>query len=120
MGITRRLFLAGSASIAASRLGAVPASGEVDVAIVGAGAAGIAAARRVAAANRSFAFVEANDSVGGRCFTNTSIFGVPFDVGAHWIHLPDSNPVVRLANQSGIATYPTPRGKGTPRARRHH
>ncbi len=119
MGLTRRLFLVGSACAAASALGAVPASGEVDVAIVGAGAAGIAAARRVAAANRSFALIEANDIVGGRCSTNIGIFGVPFDIGAHWIHLPQSNPVVSLANQNGIATYPSPRGQRVRIGRRY-
>ncbi len=57
---SRRSFLAASAAlVAAPALGAVPASGEVDVVIVGAGAAGIAAARRVAAANRRFALLEA-------------------------------------------------------------
>jgi monoamine oxidase len=110
--ISRRLFLAGTAAAVANpALGAVPASGEVDVAIIGAGAAGIAAARRVAAANRRYALIEANDRAGGRCVTNTSIFGVPYDVGAHWIHKPDINPIAKLAKQNGIATYPAPRGQ---------
>ena len=47
MSLDRRIFLAGSAALAsAPALGAVSASGEVDVAIIGAGAAGIAAARK--------------------------------------------------------------------------
>jgi monoamine oxidase len=111
MSISRRLFLAGSASVAASRLGAAPTSGEVDIAIIGAGAAGIAAARRITAFNRSFALIEANAVAGGRCLTDTTIFGVPFDVGGRWIYLPDSNPVAKLATQNGIATYPAPRGQ---------
>ncbi len=46
MPINRRAFLASSAAVMAGpALGAVPASGDVDVVIVGAGAAGIAAAR---------------------------------------------------------------------------
>ena len=109
MSISRRLFLAGTAAAAARpALGAVPASGDVDVAIIGAGAAGVAAARRVIAANRRFALIEASDVVGGRCRTNTSIFGVPYDLGAHWIHMPDINPIAKLAKQVGIATYPAP------------
>ncbi len=112
MSISRRSFLAVTAAAAASpALGAVPASGDVDVVIIGAGAAGIAAARRVAAANRRYALLEANDIIGGRCLTNTSIFGVPYDVGAHWIHMPDVNPVAKLAKQNGIGTYPAPRGQ---------
>jgi monoamine oxidase len=105
MSIGRRLFLAGSACVAASRLGAAPTSGEVDIAIIGAGAAGIAAARRITAFNRSFALIEAN------AVTDTRIFGVPFDIGARWIYLPDSNPVAKPATQNGIATYPVPRGQ---------
>jgi monoamine oxidase len=98
--LDRRSFVSGAAALAAApALGAVPASGEVDVVIVGAGAAGIAAARRIAAAGHSFALVEANDRIGGRCITDTRTFGVPFDRGAHWIHIPQSNPVLRLGRE---------------------
>jgi phytoene dehydrogenase-like protein len=110
MRISRRLFLAGSACAAASTLRAAPPSGEVDIAIIGAGTAGIAAARRITAFNRSFALIEAN-AVAVGCLTDTRIFGVPFDVGARWIYLPDSNPVAKLATQNAIATYAAPRGQ---------
>lgn len=86
-----------AAVTAAPALGAVPKSGEVDVVIVGAGAAGIAAARQLAAAGRRIALIEASDRVGGRCITDTKTFGVPFDRGAHWIHIPETNPLLRLA-----------------------
>jgi monoamine oxidase len=111
MSFSRRLFLAGSACVAASTLRAAPPSGEVDVAIIGAGAAGIAAARRITAFNRSFALIEANAVAGERCLTDTRIFGVPFDIGARWIYLPDSNPVAKLAIQDGMAIYLAPRGQ---------
>ncbi len=115
-GISRRSFLAASAALTAVparnfALGAVPASGEVDILIVGAGAAGIAAARRIAAANRRFALVEASDHIGGRCVTDTRAFGVPFDRGAHWVHKPDSNPLARLAAGTGLEIYPAPRAQ---------
>ncbi len=110
--LSRRSFLAASAALAAApALGAVPASGDVDVVIVGAGAAGIAAARRVAAAGRRFALIEAADRIGGRCITDTRSFGVPFDRGAHWIHAPEINPVAKLAAQTGHEVYPAPRGQ---------
>ena len=97
MAVDRRIFLAGSAALAsAPALGAVAASGETDVAIIGAGAAGIAAARKVAAAGRRFALIEASDRVGGRCFTESRSFGVPYDRGAHWLHMPDLNPLAKL------------------------
>ena len=110
--LSRRSFLASSAAlVAAPALGAVPASGEVDVAIVGAGAAGIAAARRVAAAKARFALLEAGNGIGGRCVTDAKIFGMPFDLGAHWIHNPDRNPLSRLAPKAALDIYPAPRGQ---------
>jgi monoamine oxidase len=110
--LSRRSFLASSAAVAAApALGAVPASGEVDVAIVGAGAAGIAAARRVAAANARFALLEAGNGIGGRCVTDVKIFGMPFDLGAHWIRNPDRNPLSRLAPKAAFDIYSAPRGQ---------
>src|SRR5687768_10577805 len=110
--LDRRIFLSGSAALAsAPALGAVSASGETDVAIVGAGAAGIAAARKVAAAGRRFALIEASDRVGGRCVTDNRIFGVPFDRGAHWVHMPDINPLAKLAARTGLDLYPAPPGQ---------
>src|SRR5437588_10842876 len=112
MSFNRRNFIAGSAALAsAPALGAVAASGETDVAIIGAGAAGIAAARKLAAAERRFALLEASDHVGGRCVTDTRTFGVPFDRGAHWVHMPDINPVAKLAGRSGLDLYPAPPGQ---------
>ena len=108
--LSRRSFLAASAAFAAApALGAVPYGSDVDVVIIGAGAAGIAAARRVAAANRRFALIEAGNRIGGRCVTDTKIFGVPYDLGAHWMHNPDSNPLVAAAAKSGFDVYPAPR-----------
>jgi monoamine oxidase len=100
------LLAAGAASAAWPVLGA-NAAGEVDVVIVGAGAAGIAAARRVAAANKRFVLLEAGPRLGGRCVTDTKIFGVPYDLGAHWIHNPDTNPLAKAA--TGFDVYPAPR-----------
>ena len=88
-----------------------PRTGNVEVVIVGAGAAGIAAARRLAAAGRRFALVEAAATVGGRCITDTTLFGVPFDRGAHWVHMPEINPVAKLGPQTGLDMYPAPPGQ---------
>src|ERR1043166_9100517 len=110
--LNRRSFIAGSAALAsAPACGAVAASGETDVAIVGAGAAGIAAARKVAAAGKRFALVEASDRIGGRCITESRTFGVPFDRGAHWIHMPDINPVAKLSARAWLDIYPAPPGQ---------
>src|SRR5260370_6153038 len=90
---------------------AAPRTGTIDVVIVGAGAAGIAAARRLAAAGRRFALLEAAATVGGRCITDAALFGVPFDRGAHWVHMPDINPVAKLGTQTGLDIYPAPPGQ---------
>jgi monoamine oxidase len=111
--LSRRSFLATTAASAAlvarPAIGApAPRATETEVVIIGAGAAGIAAARRIAAANRHFVMIEAADHIGGRCVTDTRTFGVPFDLGAHWIHSPDVNPLAKLAPRRGIEIYPAP------------
>src|SRR5262244_1310908 len=112
--VSRRSFLAVSAAASAAPALAQQkgtARLDPDVIIVGAGAAGIAAARRLIAGGRRVTIVEAAGEVGGRCVTDTRIFGVPYDRGAHWIHTPDINPVAKLATQSGLDIYPAPPGQ---------
>jgi monoamine oxidase len=117
--VSRRSFLAGSAASFAAgpafgqraRTGAGSGSGEVDCIIVGAGAAGIAAARRLSASGRSFTLIEASNRIGGRCFAETNSFGVAFDRGAHFIHNPEINPLTRLAARTGLEIYPAPSGQ---------
>ena len=87
MTMTRRTFLSATAGLTlAPALGrvadAAPLPREADIVVVGAGAAGIAAARRIMAANRKVIVVEAANQIGGRCQTDTSSFDVPFDRGA--------------------------------------
>src|SRR5580658_8742210 len=84
---TRRDFLLVSAALAVSAGRAPRAWGaalprEADIVVIGAGAAGIAAARRVQAANRKVVVVEADARLGGRCWTDSTTFDVPFDRGA--------------------------------------
>src|SRR4051794_19894869 len=78
MTITRRDFLAASAASAASALSgrawAAPLPREADIVVIGAGAAGIAAARRIMAANRKVLVLEATGRVGGRCLTDSTTF----------------------------------------------
>ena len=112
--LSRRRFLAAATAFSAARPAfAQNLPGDKDVVIIGAGAAGIAAARKVQAAGRSVAVLEATDHVGGRCVTDTTTFGVPFDRGAHWIHSPDVNPVAKLVltNRMGLEVNPAPPGQ---------
>ena len=74
----------------------------VDVAIVGAGAAGISAARHLLRAGRRIAVLEARDRVGGRAWTETGTLGVPVDMGCAWLHSADRNPWTTYARQHGF------------------
>ncbi|MBX9932040.1 MAG: FAD-dependent oxidoreductase [Methylobacterium sp.] len=67
-----------------------------DVVVIGAGAAGIAAARRLVERGVSVAVLEARDRVGGRLVT-TMLRGHAVDLGGHWLHAGPINPLVRLA-----------------------
>ena len=107
MTLTRRDFLTAAASLAAvpmlgSRAQAATLPRDADVVVIGAGAAGIAAARRITAANRKVIVVEASGQAGGRCLTDSTTFDVPFDRGARWLHNPDTNPMVKLARGAGL------------------
>lgn len=73
-----------------------------DIAVIGAGAAGLAAGLALREAGRSFVVLEARDRIGGRAFTDTSL-GLPFDMGAHWLHSADVNPFVPIADRLGLA-----------------
>jgi len=74
----------------------------IDVVIVGAGAAGIAAAREAGKRGLKAVILEASDRVGGRAQT-IHWNGHKLDLGATWLHSAGRNPLVPLAEQLGIA-----------------
>jgi monoamine oxidase len=113
MTITRREFLAASAigPLFGEKAWAAPLPREADIVVIGAGVAGIAAARRIVAANRKVIVLEATGRIGGRCITDTTTFDVPFDRGARWIHNPDTNPMIKLARGAGLDVGPAPLGQ---------
>lgn len=76
-------------------------SGVVDVAIVGAGAAGIAAARRLRDNGFSVLLIEALHRCGGRARTQT-IAGQPLDLGCGWLHSAERNALAGLAEAAGL------------------
>jgi monoamine oxidase len=73
----------------------------VDVAIIGAGAAGLAAARTLEGANLSVLILEARDRIGGRSHTINFPNGVTFDLGCEWLHSADTNSFVPIAHELG-------------------
>jgi monoamine oxidase len=116
MTMTRRDFLSASAAFAVTPVftGQVAAAAlprEADIVVIGAGAAGIAAARRIMAANRKVIVVEAASQIGGRCQTDITSFDVPFDRGARWMHNPDTNPMIKLARSAGLEITTAPAGQ---------
>lgn len=98
MRVTRRTFLAavGYTPFIRRSLAA-----DVDVLIVGAGAAGLAAANIIRTAGRSFSVLESRSRIGGRAFTDTSLGG-RFDAGAHYIHWAETNPWRSIAAELGV------------------
>ncbi len=74
-----------------------------DVIILGAGAAGLGAARRLAAAGVQVRVVEARNRLGGRAFTACDPSGLPMELGCAWLHSADENELCGLALQYGLA-----------------
>jgi polyamine oxidase len=107
--MTRRGFAGLSCTVAATAL--LPACGGAEsrngqrVLVIGAGIAGLAAARRLDEAF-DVTIVEARDRIGGRIRTDRSL-GVAVDLGAAWIQGVDGNPIAELAEESGSEVVPT-------------
>ena len=74
---------------------------DVDVVIVGAGAAGIGAGLALRQAGLSCIILEAASRVGGRAFTDTHSLPSSWDHGCHWMHCADVNPLVPWADRVG-------------------
>ena len=73
---------------------------EPDVLVVGAGVAGIAAARTLHARGLSCLVLEAKDRIGGRAYTDAT----GFDHGASWLHQSNDNPLTGFAEALGFET----------------
>ncbi|MGN6772701.1 MAG: flavin monoamine oxidase family protein [Rhizobiaceae bacterium] len=84
------------------------ADSDIEVAIVGAGAAGIAAARRLKEAGIGCLLIEARARLGGRAFTTNDPFGMPIDLGCGWLHSADRNPWTEIAEAQGQTIDRTP------------
>ncbi|MDP2119258.1 MAG: FAD-dependent oxidoreductase [Hoeflea sp.] len=99
--VSRREFLAGLASVACP-IAPARAQSKPDVIVIGAGMAGLAAARALTERGIATLVLEARARIGGRVWTSTSWPGVPVDLGASWIHGTVGNPLTRLADAAGV------------------
>ncbi len=75
--------------------------GDFDIVVIGAGAAGLAAGKRLAASGLSFTILEARERIGGRAQTRVAS-GFPLDLGCGWLHSADRNPWTRIAAELGF------------------
>jgi monoamine oxidase len=109
--LTRRRLVGGAAAgTAGLALGAAPASASrrrsVDVLVVGAGLAGLAAAQKLRKAGRSVAVLEARDRVGGRTLNHHLGHGKVVEIGGQWVG-PTQNYVLREIKRQGLKTFKT-------------
>ena len=79
---------------------------EADVVVVGAGLAGLAAARELRGAGRDVVVLEARDRVGGRTLNEPIGDGKVVEVGAQWVG-PTQDRVLKLIDELGLKTFPT-------------
>lgn len=76
--------------------------------MIGAGAAGLAAAKALRAAGVETLLLETTDHSGGRCVTDHDTFDVPFDRGGSWLHSAPINPLARAAEAKGATLHKRP------------
>lgn len=77
------------------------------VIVLGAGVAGLGAARALVDAGTEVIVIEARDRIGGRSWTSDLWPDLPVDMGASWIHGVTGNPLTQLADEVGAERSPT-------------
>ncbi len=109
--LTRRRLLLGMAAVPFLIHSAswASTSKNPDVVIIGAGAAGLGAAKTLADMGISFVLIEAQSRIGGRAYVDQHTFGVPYDMGCHWLNYGRINPWIDYGKTNGFTVTPVPR-----------
>jgi monoamine oxidase len=102
--LSRRDSLLGLSAFAATPKLAACQPRDISAIVIGAGVAGLAAARGLVNAGFQVTVLEARDRIGGRVHTSRVWDNMPVDLGASWIHGVIDNPITRLAARAKIAT----------------
>jgi len=108
--IGRRRFLtaagAATAALALPVVARAQRTAAIDVAVIGAGGAGLSAAKELLAAGLKVEVLEARERIGGRAYTDTSSVGEPWDRGCSWLHASAVNPFVAYARANRFEVFP--------------
>jgi len=111
--LTRRRLLLGLAAapfVINSAWGSSHKSPEV--VIIGAGAAGLGAAKTLTDLGISFLLIEAQSRIGGRAYTDHHTFSVPYDMGCHWLNYGRINPWIDYGKTNGFTMDRVPEDYG--------
>lgn len=84
------------------------ANGDYEIVVVGGGAAGVAAARRLYTAGVKCLIIEARPRLGGRAWTVAGASGFGLDLGCGWLHSADRNPWALVAQEQKLTIDKTP------------
>ena len=99
--IGRRQFL--KTSLSGLALATLPgisfAQSNPDVVVIGAGSAGLSATAELMKRGISVLCIEGMNRIGGRCYTDNSTFGVPADIGGHWLHGFSANQIAEFGKK---------------------
>ena len=97
--VTRRTVLTGALAMSTLPVWARTLPTNPDVIVIGAGSAGLSAARTLIGEGKTVVIIEAANRIGGRAWTESDTFGVPFDHGCSWITAANVNPYMDLARK---------------------
>ena len=75
---------------------------EVDVIIIGAGSAGLSAAKELTNQGLNYTIVEGSHRIGGRAYSEEIAPDVWFDLGCSYLHSAEHNPFVAIADDLGV------------------